>query len=767
MRLRSIIVVIILDRIGVKVVSNYICRGHVLRIVIGITMLVLLQAGGAWAMPVEQWNRTFGGIDVDIAHSVQQTSDGGYILAGSTSSYGAWLIKANWNGIEQWNRTFAGIGFNYACCVQQTSDGGYIVAGSATLIKTDENGIEQWNRTFTGIVFPTACCVQQTSDGGYILVGSTSMDGASNIDAKLLKTDGNGIEQWNRTFGGISSDSPQSVQQTYDGGYIMGGITSSYGAGNNDAWLIKTNENGIEQWNRTFGGISLDRAQSVQQTSDGGYILGGWTYGEGNTDAWLIKTNDNGIEQWNKTFGGIYLDAIWSIQQNSDSGYILAGRTSSYGAGNADVWLIKTDNNGIEQWNETFGGLSNESALSVQQTSDGGYILGGYTSSYGAGNRDAWLIKVSSEGSVHNINKGTNYSTIQAAIDDASQGDEIHVDSGTYYENVNVNKQVILKGIDIGSGKPVVDAGGSRSAITLSADGIRLEGFTASGANSDDDGAGIKIISSNNTITNNTATLNMIGIYVSNSNNTVDENSAYSNSDYGIYLYFSSNNTISGNNANSNYDGIVMMYSSNNTLSDNNVNSNNRNGIFLGFSSKNNKIYNNIFNNTNNFYFDTSNSHTWNTTLQPSPNIIGGPNLGGNFWANPSGTGFSQTCTDADKDGICDSAYVLDANNTDYLPLVALPAIRFINGTVKDNSTGNSLAGVTVSANSTLSTTTNENGFYSFAVNDGSYDLTATFDIRYYTNTTTVSTVGKAVAEQDIELVKKPTGNITGSVKQL
>ena len=183
--------------------------------------------------------------------------------------------------------------------------------------------------------------------------------------------------------------------------------------------------------------------------------------------------------------------------------------------------------------------------------------------------------------------------------------------------------------------------------------------------------------------------------------------------------------------------------------------------------SEGNRIYNNKFNNTNNSILLRSISE-WNTTQTASTNIIGGSLFGGNFWGYPNGTGFSQTCTNTDDDGICDSPYVLDANNTDYLPLTSintiLPPIRFINSTVIDSINKTSISGVTLSANSTHSTTTNATGFYSFAVTEGTYDLAATYDIIYYTNTTTVSTIGQTVVWRDIELIKKLTGNITGSV---
>ena len=168
--------------------------------------------------------------------------------------------------------------------------------------------------------------------------------------------------------------------------------------GNFDVWLIKTDSNGQEEWNETFGGSSDDYGYSVEQTTDGGYIITGYTYsfGNGGTDIWLIKTDANGQEEWNQTLGGSNNDYGYSVEPTSDGGYIITGYTYSFGNGNDDVWLIKTDSQGIEEWNQTFGGSDNDGGYSTQQTSDGGYIITGYTGSFG--NYDVLLIKTDSQG---------------------------------------------------------------------------------------------------------------------------------------------------------------------------------------------------------------------------------------------------------------------------------------------------------------------------------------------------------------------------------
>jgi uncharacterized delta-60 repeat protein len=368
-------------------------------------------------MSAVSFAKTYGGAYYDGAYSVRQTSDGGYIVAGYTYSFGAgdhdlFLIKIDANGNIQWDKTYRGTSIDYAHSVQQTSDGGYIVAGGTWsfgagwvdifLIKTDANGNIIWAKTYGGTYRDVAYSVQQTSDGGYIVAGWTNSIGAGYSDIFLIKTDANGNRIWAKTYGGTSWDEAYSVQQTSDGGYIVAGYTRSFGAGSADIFLIKTDANGNIQWAKTYGGTYWDEAYSVQQTSDGGYIVAGGTYsfGAGWVDIFLIKTDANGNIIWAKTYGGGSYDYAYSVQQTSDGGYIVAGWTNSIGAGYSDIFLIKTDANGNRIWAKTYGGGSYDYAYSVQQTSDGGYIVAGETESFGAGSGDIFLIKTDANGNI-------------------------------------------------------------------------------------------------------------------------------------------------------------------------------------------------------------------------------------------------------------------------------------------------------------------------------------------------------------------------------
>ncbi len=376
--------------------------------------LVALFTEYAYAQVVK-FARTYGGTNQDIARFVQQTSDGGYIVAGSICYPGHWgyceslLMKTDAFGNVQWTKIYRRGLDDFAAFVQQTSDGGYILASGTypylsilwliLLAKTDANGNISWAKTYEGPRDPIyyhlyPMSIKQTSDGGYIVLGF--VPGHTTI---LIKTDANGNLSWAKTYRVeiVGTTLSRSIQQTSDGGYIVAGYRVNYF---DEILLFKTDANGNLSWIRTYAGGS--EGTFVQQTSDGGYIVAGYTlsFGAGNWDIILVKTDANGDVQWAKTYGGANDEYAYSVQQTSDGGYIVAGHTRSFGAGNWDIILVKTDANGDVQWAKTYGGSGDDIAYSVQQTSDGGYIVAGHTRSFGAGDWDIILVKTDANGNI-------------------------------------------------------------------------------------------------------------------------------------------------------------------------------------------------------------------------------------------------------------------------------------------------------------------------------------------------------------------------------
>jgi len=362
--------------------------------------------------PETQWYKIYGGSNDDKAYSIQQTKDGGYIVAGYTTSFGnggadVYILKLDRDGNILWSKTYGGSNDDGARSIIQTSDGGYIVAGvtasfgngqdDAYILKLDSNGNLLWYKVYGGSYNDTAISIQQTIDGGYILAGYTESFGNGKRDVYILKLDNNGNLQWYKTYGGSNDDVAFSIQQTKDGGYIVAGVTSSFGSEGFDFYILKLDNNGNLLWQKTYGGSYYDIAYSIQQTNDGGYIVAGITTPSMiDLDVYILKLDSNGNLLWYKTYGGRYNDIAISIQQTNDGGYIIAGITSSFGNGQDDAYIIKLDNNGNLLWYKTYGGGDDDGAYSIQQTNDGGYIIAGYTESY-AGNSDVYIIKLAPE----------------------------------------------------------------------------------------------------------------------------------------------------------------------------------------------------------------------------------------------------------------------------------------------------------------------------------------------------------------------------------
>jgi hypothetical protein len=300
----------------------------------------------------------------------------------------ALLIKTDAYGVEEWHQSYGGSQNQWGRYVQQTSDDGYITIGLSDLngytdiylFKTETDGTESWHRLFGGIQEEHGNCVEQTSDGGYIIAGTTYSFGSGMADSYLIKTDADGNEIWHRSYGGLNDEFGLKVRETPDGGYIIVGTTYSFGFGGSDVYLIRTNSLGDEIWNNSFGGTGEDRGRGVVATQDGGFAVAGYTnsFGSGSYDFYLIKTDSAGNQIWQRTFGGVSYDYCQSIQQTLDRGYILVGQSHSFGSDPSDFYMVKTDGNGNELWHKILNRGYEEYYVEVQQTLDGGYIVAGY-----------------------------------------------------------------------------------------------------------------------------------------------------------------------------------------------------------------------------------------------------------------------------------------------------------------------------------------------------------------------------------------------------
>ncbi|MFI5171102.1 MAG: T9SS type A sorting domain-containing protein [Chitinophagales bacterium] len=401
--------------------------------------------------PEIQWQNTIGGSGTDNLYSIQQTSDGGYILGGFSYSDSSgdkledavggvyvdyWIVKTDGIGFIQWENTIGGNRDDFLQSIEQTTDGGYILGGYS------ESGIS-----------------------GDKTEPNLDEDGSSS-DYWVLKLDALGAIEWQNTIGGNSIDKLRSVKQTSDGGYILGGESSSDLSGDKteediyggtDYWVIKLSSAGIIEWQNTIGGTAADYLTCIQQTIDGGFIVGGRSFSvagfdktEGNygsDDYWVLKLNSVGNIIWQNTIGGNHYDHLHSIEQTSDGGFILGGTSTSNISGDKtenvidldgsgyDYWVVKLNATGTIIWQNTIGGTDYDELQEIKQTFDGGYIIGGWSESEISGDKtednlglygddDYWIIKLNETGNILWQN------TIGGSLDDILWDIEQTADAG-------------------------------------------------------------------------------------------------------------------------------------------------------------------------------------------------------------------------------------------------------------------------------------------------------------------------------------------------
>jgi len=361
--------------------------------------------------------RLFGGVYEDAAQSVLQTTSGGYVTAGYTASGGAggydfWVIETDSSGTQSWAQTYGGTGNEYGYAIEEVSTGGYIVTGKTSTygaggddvwaVKINNSGSQTWAQTYGGTGNSVGRAVGEAALGGYVIAGSTDSYGAGGINMWLVKLVSTGNQEWAQTYGGSGDDEAFAVEEITGGGYVLAGYTKSSGAGLEDVYVVKTDSEGTQSWEQIFGGSGTDIAYSFEETSDSGYIVAGKTNssGAGGYDFLVMKLDDSGSQTWEETYGGSGDDVAMEVVQMSDGSYIVAGYTTSYGAGGKDVWVIKLDAYGSQVWATYAGGSGDDEATSIDETSDGGCIVAGYTTSYGSGLGDLWMIKLDSSGNI-------------------------------------------------------------------------------------------------------------------------------------------------------------------------------------------------------------------------------------------------------------------------------------------------------------------------------------------------------------------------------
>lgn len=307
--------------------------------------------------------------DLEYAKSIQQTSDGGFIVAGeryysSLASLGLWVIKVAADSSTVWEKSYniPGVSSIATESLQQTVDGGYIITGQSQtpteywILKLKDDGSVQWLVKFGRSQYDRPTSITETSDGGYLVAGMTTPV-AGNIDVWVVKLRGDGSIEWNNTYGttGQEGGFGVSIKEVSTGGYILATAGYTLGLGNYDAWILKLNTDGTIAWQNAYGEALSNIARSVEETSDGGYIAAGEKSASGSLDVWLQKIDSSGNIVWSKTYGGTGTERAYSARQTSDGGYIMLGVTDSFGAGDDDIWVIKVDGSGTLVWEKTYG----------------------------------------------------------------------------------------------------------------------------------------------------------------------------------------------------------------------------------------------------------------------------------------------------------------------------------------------------------------------------------------------------------------------------
>jgi hypothetical protein len=415
------------------------------------------------------FQKTFGDTSENSASAVIRTADGGYVIGGTTFRSGVpnpYVIKTDSVGDTIWVREISVGGYGNA--LEGTADGNYILwAGNffqfgSTLIKISSSGDTLWTRVFFYQDYWTGIGASVTSDSGYILTGGAFHQSLTSPDIFVTKTDAQASVQWSRIYaesnlGPYYGEGGYDVKQTADSGYIIAGYSTPQ-FGIPFGYLMKTNSAGALLWRKRYFAGDTTEIYTVKEVASGGYILAGRVPGFGAGDMYLIRTNATGDTLWTKTYGGAFKEAAASVYPTADGGFVVAGYTESFGNNQKDVYVVKTDMTGNLEWSHAYGGIYNDEPSCIRQADDGGFIVAGYTQSFGAGNKDVYLLKLDSLGNsncnmsgaatvVQGTNTVVNTANLVAAVAGAgSAGTGLIVPGATVNElcsTVSVKENII------------------------------------------------------------------------------------------------------------------------------------------------------------------------------------------------------------------------------------------------------------------------------------------------------------------------------------
>jgi hypothetical protein len=370
-------------------------------IALAIGMVLLVFASLCAQAPDTLWTRTYGGAEYEEAYAIQEINDKGFVVAGYTKSYGAgecdmYLVKTDSMGILQWSKTYGGIYNDKAFCVTQTSDLGYILVGESSsfgstmtsndvyIVRTDSLGDTLWTRIFRGPHYDGGYSVLECADSGYIIAGNLK------DDLCLIRLSKDGDSLWIKLIDGGWDDIGYSICSSLDGGFVVSGNLNGYSQG----FAAKTDSQGGLLWAEILGDDNVgEKCHSIKQANSGSYIIVGCMETIRGWDAYIVNLRDDGAVNWEFTHGGQRDDCAFCVDCVSGGGFITTGITRSFGHGSYDIYAIRGAKNGSVLWENTYGFAGADYGYSIQETSDGGYIMAGWTNSMGAGERDILLMK--------------------------------------------------------------------------------------------------------------------------------------------------------------------------------------------------------------------------------------------------------------------------------------------------------------------------------------------------------------------------------------